>query len=291
MKIYDCFTYFNEKEILELRLQYLNDIVDYFVIVEADMTHRGEAKEYNFLKIQNKFGQYLDKIRYIKLKFDPKGLEDDSWVLENAQRNGVMKGLDDCSSDDLILISDLDEIPSKSTLVNFIRGNGTIQFFTDRKKRLYKKFLAYLLYPEQLWKKTFSLDILNKTAVVCNQNTARYFLNYKTAEIWQGTILTKYGNLSSPQKLRDQRQKLPRLQDGGWHLTYMGGTDRILKKIKSIVEYRNDLTAEHIKTCLRNGQDIYGRKGEKYKFQIIKLSELHIPEIDNFIKKYPYLYF
>ena len=113
LKIYDCFTFYNEFELLELRLKSLYDIVDYFVIIEANRTHTNKPKPLNLLEHKDEFKDFLPKIRYINLdatKVPFKGVGD--WSIENAQRNGIMAGLADANPDDLIFISDLDEIPS-----------------------------------------------------------------------------------------------------------------------------------------------------------------------------------
>lgn len=290
MKIYDCFTYFNESEILELRLAHLYDTVDFFVIVEADMTHRGEKKEYNFEKIKDKVSLYQDKIIYVKLKLKKDGLEKNEWLLENAQRNGILDGLKNCSEDDLILISDLDEIPSKNAINSLLHGRAVIDFFSDRKRRLYKKILSILFFPEQLKTKQFGVDLLDRTALVFNQNTYRYFLNIKCGELWQGTIITKFKYLTLPQLLRDRRQKLPRILNGGAHFSYMGGSERILKKCSSIVkEHQDNFSKEYIENCLRNKKDIYNRVGQEYEYKVITHGSSEFSEIDDVIKKYPYL--
>lgn len=292
MKIYDCFTFFNEKELLELRLAHLYDVVDYFVLVEADMTHRGEKKEYYFEQMRNNFTAYQDKIIYIKLQLSKEGLEQNEWLLENEQRNGILKGLKNCDDEDLILISDLDEIPSKKAILDLVNQRAKIQFFVDAKRRFYKKVLSYMFYPEQIKKQIFGLELLNKTALVFNQKTYRYFLNLKCGELWQGTIAVKYKNLRKPQFLRDKRQKLPRILNGGAHFSYMGGSKRILEKYKSIVkEIKMDFSKEYIDACLEKKEDIYGRKGMKYEYNLIDIKDLEYPEIGKIIEKYPYLFY
>ena len=69
--IVDAFTFFNERELVELRIKYLNDVVDYFVIIEADVTHTGKPKKWNFPNILNQnLKKYSHKIQYHKMKLD-----------------------------------------------------------------------------------------------------------------------------------------------------------------------------------------------------------------------------
>ena len=118
MKVYDCFTFYNEFELLELRLQSLYDVVDYFVIVESTTTHNKEPKKLNFAENKDRYKQYADKIRHIVLNGELipwRGVGD--WSIENAQRNAIVGGLQDAQPDDLIFISDLDEIPAPDVLM------------------------------------------------------------------------------------------------------------------------------------------------------------------------------
>ena len=126
MKIFDCFMYFDEEIILDLRLNILDKYVDYFVIVESLFTHKGDKRELQFdLK---KFERFKDKIIYLIYDKLPKNLEkvmdEDNkgeksrkYILnaayrENGQRNFISRGLENAKEDDLILISDVDEIPN-----------------------------------------------------------------------------------------------------------------------------------------------------------------------------------
>ena len=128
MKIYDCFPFFNELELLELRLASLYDVVDRFVIVEADKTHANVPKPFNFYEHIHDYEKYLPKINYIMdtSVVEYKGAGD--WSIENNQRNNIAKGLTDAEPDDLIIIGDVDEIPDPA-LIKTIR-----ETFTDPTK-------------------------------------------------------------------------------------------------------------------------------------------------------------
>ena len=151
MKIYDCFTYMNEDVILDLRLNYLNNYVDKFVIVESLYFHNGKKKKLLF--DANKFSKFKEKIIYLVLDHEPKDIEtindSDNTESKNSkhilngmrrdfyQRNYIMHGLHESDDNDIILISDIDEIPKINTL-NIKEINNDLIFF--KQKMFYYKF-------------------------------------------------------------------------------------------------------------------------------------------------------
>lgn len=106
-KVYDCFLFFNELDILELRLHELGEVVDHFVLVESNETFRGNSKPFYFEENQERFAPFRDKI--IRVALD-KHIEGDAWAREKAQRNAIAEGLVGCEPEDVVLISDVDEI-------------------------------------------------------------------------------------------------------------------------------------------------------------------------------------
>ena len=130
MKIFDCFMYFNEDVVLDLRLNMLDKYVDYFVIVESSFTHKGDERQLQF--DSKKFEKFKNKIIYLVYEKKPNNIkeilndehEDDksrkyifnSILRENGQRNFILNGLEDANEEDLILISDVDEIPNLEEL-------------------------------------------------------------------------------------------------------------------------------------------------------------------------------
>ena len=115
MSIYDCCIYFDDDLVLDIRLNILNKYVDYFVIVEGKKDHQGNIKKLNFK--MEKFSKFKDKIRYIVADDFPKS--DYTWDLEHYQRNTISEGLFDVKEDDLIIVSDVDEIPNPEVFSNF----------------------------------------------------------------------------------------------------------------------------------------------------------------------------
>ena len=117
MKIYDCFSYLDEDFLLSLRLKILDNYVDYFVIIEGDKTWQNNTKKLNF-DIE-KFKEFKKKIIYIPITDMPDG--DNPYLRENFQRNAINRGLIDAKNDDLIIISDLDEIPDPKKIKFLIK--------------------------------------------------------------------------------------------------------------------------------------------------------------------------
>ena len=113
--IYDCFSYWDEDLLLDLRLNILNKFVDFFVIVEGDKTWQNNKKNLRF--DINKFNKFKKKIIYIPVQDLPDG--DDPYLRENHQRNCILRGLSKANDNDLIIISDLDEIPNPETIAKF----------------------------------------------------------------------------------------------------------------------------------------------------------------------------
>ena len=192
MKIIDSFLFFQELDLLEIRLRYLNDYVDSFVIVEACQTFTGQRKEFVFEKNKERFTAYLHKIKYYKIqdfhgsyKSIRKHLSsfDDSsyqkilnilekhdhypksklyWVLDSYHREYLHYALDqEANDDDIVLLSDLDEIPS-------------IMAFD---KNIVDKF--------------------NQELVVFQQAEFKYFLNFYNDSEWLGTIASRYSLMKS----------------------------------------------------------------------------------------------
>ena len=132
MKIFDCFMYFDEETVLELRLNILDKYVNYFVIVESSFTHKGDKRDLNFN--HQKFKKFKDKLIYITYDEEPPEIRknlvtekdneatksfkyiENAILRENGQRNHILKGLDLAKDDDMILISDVDEIPNLEEL-------------------------------------------------------------------------------------------------------------------------------------------------------------------------------
>ena len=134
--------------------------------------------------------------------------------------------------------------------------------------------------------------------IAMNQNFHWYYFDWLNSGIfWQGTILTKRKNLTSPQNLRNLRCVLPRVLEGGWHFTNMGGVTKVINKMISTVESSESvlkskgalIDENHIKNCLKNGLDIW-KRNRKDCVNLIPcdIANIKLPYLSKFLKKYPY---
>ena len=247
----DAFTYFNEKELVELRIKYLNPVVDYFVVVESNITFTGKEKKWNFPEMLNgSLKEFSKKIKYHQLNIkieDIKNEEswiidgvkgDDFWRIENYQRNYIKKACENFSSDDILMISDLDEIPSIKK-IKFIMSS-------DFKK----------IAPVALEQYLFHLDC-----------------NYLRQESWRGSVITtmEICNKFSPQRFRTLRNKISHFTDAGWSFSSFGGYERVKEKIESYAhsEHNNDKFKDpnHIINCQKTGADLFHRKVKSKKVE------------------------
>ena len=246
MAILDCFQYFNEDHIADLRFNILNEFVDKFVIVESTVNHQGKPKKLHF-DIE-KYKKFKDKINYIIVDDTPESIKKPhiggESLVEQHQRNSLIEGIKDASPDDLIILSDSDEIPDLSKL-SLIKNS--------------KKFIAF------------------------SQKMFMYKLNLQNLKEsgWIGSRITKKKNLRSMQELRNLKFKLypfwrldkinQQIIEGGWHFSYMQSPKQILNKIKSFShgEYNNkNLNEKIIEEKIVKGEDIFGRDNKLRKIDI-----------------------
>lgn len=267
MKIFDCFLLFNELDLLEIRFNYLYSHVDYFIIVESEITFQGELKEFNFEKNKNRFSKFLDKIIYYKIysySFDFNNLpyiqlpvSDDDYLvnqiffrLENCryfdknqfwwgndfyQRESIIRALDliKPNDDDIILLSDADEI------IN-------VQLIQELRFEIKKDYIYY-----------------------CKQYEFYYYLNYYHNSDWIGTSCFLYGeykniSLNSIRFATRREENLSTviIENSGWHFTSLGNVNAIQKKIKSWghKEFNNKLILRSLEYNITHGYDIFRRK-------------------------------
>ena len=261
MKIFDCFMYFDESLLLDLRLNYLDKFVDKFIIIECNYNHKGETKKPHFNK--EKYKKFEKKIKYILLEEQPEDIKgisvnDDErqinskYILnaakrENFQRNYIKNCLLEANENDWIIISDLDEIPNLKN-INF--NNIDNQFIFFKQHIMYYKF---------------NLKLENCT--------------------WIGTRACRMKNLESPQWLRNIKdrsypwwrldtlfsknkyQNIKFIDNGGWHFSYLKTAEEIEKKLKSYLHHReyelNPLGVNKIKNLIKQKKTVYDLKTDQ----------------------------
>lgn len=291
MKVYDCFTFYNEFELLELRLKSLWDVVDYFVLVEADKTLNNVPKPFYFNERKAEFAEFLPKIRHLMGRVDLpyKGVGD--WQIEFAQRNLIAQGLQDAAPDDLVFISDLDEIWAPDIFQRI--DNRQVQLFAQyfppvppspdgRRNSVPCQLLVH------------AIDLLEISPISMDQQRHDYYFDWVSATKWQGSILTRRKNLTTPQDLRNLRTFYPRVPNGGWHFSWMGGVDKVIEKMSSIVDGNELLVKsggkfadkEYVKKAMLEGADIFQRAD--WQYSLYDVNQINLPYIQEFVKKYPH---
>jgi hypothetical protein len=235
--IYDCFIFFNELELLELRLHELAGVVDKFVLVEATRTFTNKPKPLFFQENQDRFREFKDKIIHVIVEDSPDIT--DAWAVEYFQRDCISRGLRHCRPEDWILVSDVDEIPRAAT-VKQVSEEHPLQtgFWVDKVGRsLLRLFSA--------WKFSRGRVRRNHPFVFkLQQRNYRHFINCLTvappllAE-WYGTRMLCHRDFTTAQIIRHSGYKI--IKNGGWHFTSMGGVERIQEKIRSFAHQEFNL--------------------------------------------------
>lgn len=246
MKLYDCFTFYNEFDLLEVRLNHLYDKVDRFIIMEGSLTHRSKPKPWNLEPwLQTRYEKFCDKIDYYKVKLVENA---DPWVLENLQRDAISVALGDKDDKDVAMISDCDEIPS-------------YEFIEEAKKRAELSFLP--LAAQQL---------------ACNW----YVDTYDPNTLWVGTVAASVVAIKTltPQHFRNNRARYSKCVSGGCHFTYLGNNDTVINKIENfshsefdLPEYKNSKLLFERRLRM---EDPFGRPG--YKGQQLCLPNINFPK-------------
>ncbi len=261
MKIFDCFMYFDEEVVLDLRLNMLNDYVDYFIIVESTFTHRGDKRKLRFNL--EKFKKFEKKIVYLVYDESPSNIEevlsDDNhdeksrkYILnavyrENGQRDFLINGLQNADSEDLILVSDVDEIPN---LENFNQRNIKNKIILFKQDMFYYKFNLKL--PNLIWTGTKAC----KKKVLQSPQWLRNIKDRKYPFYRLDTIFSKkkYINIEF-------------INNGGWHFSNIKTASEIEHKLKSYLHHRefdeNPMSENEINKIIENKQAIYDLKVDK----------------------------
>jgi len=228
MKIFDCFIFNHEIELLEIRLNILNDYVDKFVITEGDMTFSGLPKESHFLNNKERFAKWEDKIILNQINIPEC---ESPWHREIYSRN-AMVNLDIFNDDDLIIMSDGDEIPNPEIL----------EHASD-------------------W-------VSDDTHFTFEQSCYAYWMNNLYSDKWFGTRAAtyKYVNNTTVDDIREGTEDESKITgsvitNGGWHFTYLGNEDHIRQKINSFCDRHFDVpeVTENISKNLEDGNDVLNR--------------------------------
>jgi len=193
----DTFMFYNELDVLELRLTLLDEYVDRFVLVESEVNHVGTSKELFFEKNKSRFSKWLPKIVHIVMTAEEASKDEDPWSREKQQRDCILKGLDGVPNESIVMVSDVDEIPDMSK-VPFER-------------------LPHMITSVHMWMFEYSLDYLF------------------TGEPWFGTVITncELFKHAGPNFLREKRWNFHKFEYAGWHLSSFGDASHVWNKTRT----------------------------------------------------------
>lgn len=260
-KIYDCFAFFNELDLLEIRLNELDPVVDHFVLVEATRTFQKQPKPLYYQENRERFAQFEDKIIHVVVdsypNFFSKFRVPTAWDYDNHQKNQVVEGLKGCAPDDVIIFSDLDEIPRAEKVHEYRNVPGTKVF-----QQLYCSYFA--------------------NCVVSDTPDEPHLVKHNGLVYWRGSVMANYADFNNAKEFRKRRDKqgpdIVQIEEGGWHFTYLGGWKQVLYKIQSFAHAKEakyslgDLESpDKLIEVIEQGVDLYGRD---YRYTFIELSEI-----------------
>jgi len=257
--VYDCFTFFNELDLLEIRLNILNEVVDKFVLCEAAFTHQGNPKPLYYQQNKERYTAFNSKIIYVVVNTAPLNPTGSAWVLEMYQRQMLAKGLEHCAADDIIIVSDLDEIPNPDKINTYKYKKG-IKIF---EQRMYYYFLNNLNVSHSAkyrWCGSVMAYYKDIGGPQWLRNIAKEYINANTHNTslgrWLRRIYLRFKRLY-------KGEKVTLIKDGGWHFSYLGGTEMIIKKLEAFAhaEYNTDIYKNEakIEDAINNGKDIFNR--------------------------------
>lgn len=258
-RIFDCFLYNNEVELLEIRLLLLSDVVDCFVVVCANETFTGKSKDHVFPWSNTVFGQYKHKVKVVVVDKIP---GNDAWDKERYSRNRISDGLEGALDSDIIMVSDIDEIP-RPTVLEYLQ--------------LCTQFSGI---------KVLGLDYFNFKF--------NYQMIHGLQAVWAGPVVCKYSDFTSPQKLRDLRwqsltNKQVLIENAGWHFSYLTEDDDVVDKLNSFshqekeIQGRKDSISDMIST--RQGFHDHIHAGSVWAVVSLEVFDCH--KLRGLISQYP----
>ena len=218
-RVFDCFPFYNELDLLELRLHELSDVVDRFIIAEADMTFAGHPKPLNFADHAARFDVFRDRIDYIVVCDMPKDAPS-GWVRQWHQREAMRAAVEHAAPDDVILLSDSDEIVKASSLRDFCARDSNAAEIGCFELRHYNYFLNWEC--DQRWLRSGPRAVRKK-----------YFRDFQSLRRVRGPSRKPLQDLSRAfDACRLLRRPIKRvlLPDAGWHFTYLGGAQALVDK-------------------------------------------------------------
>lgn len=255
MKTYDCFTFFDELDLLEIRLNELDEVVDHFVLVEGSKTFQNNPKPHYYEQNKQRFEKFAHKI--IRVEIPEDRYTGDAWANEDMSFQSILEGLTAAHPTDIILLSALDEVPSKQTVMR-IQSEKNLPCCVGM---------------------DFHYFYLN----------TKYWLNNPGDLIWPGTYATTFEHLNKNRigSFVAHRKDIPKVF-GGWHFSFLGDAKNAWAKTHSYSHAENNhFSEEFYAERINNLEDVFGRSDVGFH-SFVELSTLPSFVLDNIdrFKKY-----
>jgi len=221
----DTFMFYNELDILELRLEILDPYVDHFVIVEAEVNHIGGPKKLFFQENKERYDKWSSKIIHVIVTAEEAPKDENPWSREKYQRECITRGLDSIPNSATVMISDIDEIPNMEVIQKLSNPVTSVH----------------------MWMFEYSLDYLF------------------TGEPWFGTVITNCELVKrvGPNYFRDNRWKFPVIQYAGWHLSSFGTPEHVWNKMQTFAHakdgHHSSQTPETFEKWIQDGVHTDGK--------------------------------
>lgn len=231
--IWDCFTFLNELDVLEIRLNELEPVVDRFVLVEATRTFSGDPKPLVFAEHQERFARFLPKLTHVVVGDLP--VHATTWAREAFQRDAILRGLEGAEPDDVVLIGDVDEIPRAAAVRQLVETAEE----------------ALVLYMPLFYVK---LNLKNVAGAAHDPLT----------------VAIRRSLLTTAQEIRRERFALPGVANAGWHFSFLGDETSVRRKIEAYSHQelnRPEFTEEsNVRERLEAARDLFDRPGFAWKY-------------------------
>lgn len=258
-RVYDCTIYNGEIDLLELRLEELDRVVDVFVVVEAGKTFTGKRKAQTLLDDWDRVSRFAHKMRYVGLRGF--GGASGPWERETFQRNSCLRGLLDAEPNDLVLLSDVDEIP-RAEFVELARDDLGHEAFGFRQSFRY-----------------FAMNYCNVQGP-------------ESAAVWSVGFTAQIARRMTPEQVRyavrDGTLASRIFDEGGWHFSYLGDLDGAKRKVRSFShqEYNNPEFLDNLDLArlVSERKDLLGREG--FVWEVLD----HTTDLPEYVQRHPEKY-
>lgn len=254
-KVYDVFTFFNELDLLEIRMNILYPSVDYFVIVECTETFSGKPKPLYYAENKERFAKFQNKIIHHVTTDAPKDADDLRQRLQNPQLSDL----------DRQIITDAltsDNVPKDS--IHWLKEFYQKESIKKALVGLADDDICFVSDVDEIWNPEVRLDFSRDVVYRLRQDAYAYYVNNRSAEPWAGVYAIHYGRIKNNclNHLRTPgKTKHVHVRNGGWHFTNLGGAEKIQEKIESYghQEYNNEEIKSQIAKRIQANEDFIGR--------------------------------